>query len=174
MRLQKGSTLVVSLILLIIITLVAAYALEGSGIQSKMVANTLFTSVTYQECRNEQESNVRFYNRNNGERRNTLLELTKQAKQQDPVTGEMIDPTLEVDSLTMQHADYPPQSDDIDVAWSYLRPVPGASGGYDIDIGSQIKFFLFENNCQSQFRFSINSQTLGASVQGLVQDGILR
>ena len=61
MKHQKGSSLVVALIFLTIISLVAVYSLEGSNIQSKMVANSLFSSLTYQECRNEQEANIRYY-----------------------------------------------------------------------------------------------------------------
>ena len=173
MNKQSGSTLVVALVLLLIITLVAAYTLEGSGIQSKMVANTLFSSITYQECRNEQESNVRFFNINNGAQRETLLNLVNQPILTDPNTGEKIHPTIEIDSLTQQHADFTPQSDSINVSWSYIRPAPNAVGGYDIDIAAPVKFFLFENLCESQFRFSQNSQTLGATAQGLAQAGDL-
>ena len=60
----------------------------------KMVANTLFSSITYQECRNEQESNVRFFNINNGAQRETLLNLVNQPILTDPNTGETHSSTL--------------------------------------------------------------------------------
>ena len=72
---QQGASLVVALIMLTIITLVAVYSIEGSTIQSKMVASSLFSTLTYQECRNEQEANIRFYNANSGAQSPTLLNL---------------------------------------------------------------------------------------------------
>ena len=69
MQKQRGSSLLFSLIILTIITLVAVYSIEGTAIQSKMVANSLFNTLTYQECRNEQESSIRYFNDTCGEKR---------------------------------------------------------------------------------------------------------
>lgn len=159
MKSQNGSSLLVSLVLLTIITLVAVYSIEGSSIQTKMVANSLFSTLTYQECRNEQEANVRFYN--SGER-DTLLAI----RAMDP-------PILVTNSITMGRADYAPKSDNISVSWNYLKEAPAGREGYDISTDSTSKSYQFENNCIAQFNFSMNSQTLGAIVEGLAQAGTL-
>jgi len=171
MRNQSGSTLVISLVLLTIITLVAVYSLEGTNIQTKMVANSLFSTLTYQECRNEQEANVRFYNDDGGVNRNVLLQVMQQPPAVDPVSGDIVPPFIEIDSFTMQDANNPPRSDSIDVRWSFLQEAPSSRAGYNIDIESQSRAYLYENDCIAQFNFSRNSQTLGATVEGLEQAG---
>lgn len=171
MKNQSGSTLVVSLILLTIITLVAVYSLEGSNIQTKMVANSLFSTLTYQECRNEQEANIRFYNDNGGANRNALIQVKQQPPAIDPISGDTIPPFIDVASITKQYIDNAPKSDAISVRWSYLRETPSARGGYNIDIESQSRAYLYENDCVAEFNFSRNSQTLGAIVEGLEQAG---
>lgn len=171
MKQQNGSTLVVSLVLLTIITLVAVYSLEGSNIQSKMVANSLFSTLTYQECRNEQEANIRFYNADGGANRNELIDIRQLPETVDPITNETLPPTKKVDSITMGRGAYTPKSDSITVSWSYIQEAPASRAGYNIDIESQSRAYLYENNCDSEFRFAKNSQTLGAVVEGLEQAG---
>ncbi len=159
MKHQQGSTLVVSLILLTIITLVAAYALEGSAIQSRMVANSLFSTLTHQECRNEQEAGVRFFNDNGGANRNLLITAM--------VTNT---PYKLADTLTEAYDANAPRSE-LDVSWTYMQDAPAARGGYNVDSESQSKAYIFDGNCTATFRFATNSQTLGAVVEGLEQAG---
>lgn len=157
MNKQNGSTIIVAMILLTIITLVAVYALEGSNIQSKMVANTIFKTLTYQECRNEQEANVRTYNQ--GSAREILLDL------QQTVGANVFVPTQ---VFTTDAANpNPPQSEALNVSWSYIRLAPDAREGMDLGSDSQIVTYLYENNCVSQLRFATNDQTLGAAIDGL-------
>jgi hypothetical protein len=172
---QEGSSLVVALILLTIITLVAVYSIEGSTIQSKMVASSLFSSLTYQECRNEQEANIRFYNNEGGAQRATLLDLLSA----DPVpdgNGGTKAATIAaggdsgVSPITKTYVDYAAKSD-ISFEWSYIKEEPAARGGYNIDTEAQSRAYLFENTCDAVFRFASNNQTLGAIVEGLVQIG---
>jgi len=156
---QQGSTLVVSLILLTIITLVAAYALEGSAIQAKMVANSLFSTLTHQECRNEQEAEVRFFNDNGGAGRNLLI------------TSMVTNTPYELaDTLTESYTTNAPKSA-LDVSWSYIKDAPAARGGFNVDNESQSKAYIFEGDCTATFRFANNSQTLGTVVEGLEQAG---
>lgn len=161
MKKQSGSTLVIALILLTIITLVAVYSLEGSNIQSKMVANSLFSTLTYQECRNEQEANVRFYSGNNGANRDLLI--------QSMVTATPIELS---NTITEAYATYAPQSD-LNIAWNYIHEAPSGRSGFNLDTESQSKAYLFENKCDATFHFSINRQTLGAIVEGLEQAGVI-
>lgn len=170
MKQQNGSSLIVALVLLTIITVVAVYSLEGSNIQSKMVSNSLFSSLTYQECRNEQESQIRFYNINGGTNRNELLTIAG-APPVDDGSGNLVPAKIEQqDTLTEANVAHPPKSN-INIAWSYIQDAPASRGGYDIDSESPTKAYLYENNCISNFRFSTNNQTQGAIVEGLKQAG---
>ncbi|MFT5594145.1 MAG: hypothetical protein ACI8SR_002534 [Oceanicoccus sp.] len=167
---QKGSSLVVALILLTIITGVAVFALESTQMQSKMVSNSLFSTLTYQECRNEQESQVRFYNINKGENLDPLLSIAG-VPPQDDGSGNLVPVKLEfTDTLTEAYIDNAPKSNLI-TAWSYIQDAPAGRGGFNIDTDSQNKAYLYENDCIANFRFSTNSQTQGAIVAGLKQAG---
>jgi hypothetical protein len=176
---ESGSSLVVALVMLTIITLVAVYSIEGSALQSKMVASSLFSTLTYQECRNEQEANIRHYNDDGGKQRAGILALIK-IGQGASVAGTTViveaggvEGEVEViDSLTSDGA-YGPKST-ITHSWTYIREAPDARGGYNVDTEAPSKPYLFENECQSGFRFANNSQTLGAIAEGLVQAGIVK
>jgi hypothetical protein len=168
---QNGSTLVVSLVLLTIITLVAVYSLEGSSIQTKMVANSLFSTQTYQECRNEQEASVRFYNEAGGTNRNELIQVIQLPPTIDGETGEVIPPHIVKDSITKQYTEFAPKSENIQMRWSYLGERQAYNHGYNIDTESQNRAHLFENDCIATLNFSQNNQTLGAIVSGLKQAG---
>lgn len=157
---QTGSTLVVALVLLTIITMVSLYSLEGSNIQTKMVANSLFSTLTYQECRNEQEASIRYYNDTGGVNRDVLINIK-----------ELPTPSLATQTLTTQNATHAPKSDSITMTWSYIREAPSSRGGFDIDIESPTVAYLYENDCEAEFRFAKNHQTLGVSVEGLRQTG---
>ncbi|WP_396587319.1 hypothetical protein [Bermanella sp. R86510] len=163
MRHQSGSTLVTALVILTIITLVAVYSLEGSNIQSKMVANSLFSTLTYQECRNEQESNIRFYNIDGGTKREQLLAL------RSTQAGGQTEGTLPPTSIPKTQS-----KSDIAIEWSYLNEQPGGKSGVEVDINSPIRTYQYENNCNSTFRFAQNDQTLGALVEGLRSAGNIK
>lgn len=172
---QKGASLVVALVLLTIITLVAVYSIEGSTIQSKMIANSLFSTLTYQDCRNEQEANIRFFNENGGEQRTLLLNLIdafEEDENGDPMLdddGEKIPASISVsgdDVLTKQYQQNPARST-ISYTWSYMDKDPGGLGGEDKDDSKIVTSHLFQNDCISNFRFSTNSQSLGVIVQSL-------
>ncbi len=166
MQNQKGSTLIVSLILLTIITLVAVYSLEGSNIQAKMVANSLFSTLTYQECRNEQEVNVHHYNINSSNR-NELLQAKVTATPL-VIEGEVHgSPTR-----TELYVDNHPKSN-LATTWTYIREAPAGRSGFNVDSESQSRAYLFDHGCIARFRFSTNNQTLGAIVKGLEQAGAI-
>ena len=156
MKTQEGSSLVVALVLLTIITLVAVYSLEGSNIQSKMVANSLFSTLTYQECRNEQEANIRFYN--TGTNRSDLI--TIQQTETDITNGTLRAGAVSTPKSTIQ------------ISWRFIPSNLGSQGisnnaGNNIDSSSQITSYVFEHDCLATFRFATNSQTLGVKVQSL-------
>lgn len=170
MKQQNGSSLIVALVLLTIITVVAVYSLEGSNLQTKMVANSLFSTLTYQECRNEQEAQILFYNINGGTNRNTLLTIAG-VPPVDDGDGNLIPASIkQTDTITEANATHPPESS-IEIAWSYIQDAPASRSGYDIDTESPTKAYLYENDCLANFRFSTNSQTQGAIVEGLKQAG---
>jgi len=163
MRHQSGSTLVTAMVILTIITLVAVYSLEGSNIQSKMVANSLFSTLTYQECRNEQESNIRLYNIDGGKNREQLLAL-RSAQASGESEG-----TLPPTSIPKTQS-----QSDIAIEWTYLKEQPGGKSGVEVDITSPIRTYQYENDCNATFRFAQNDQTLGALVEGLRSAGNIK
>lgn len=59
---QTGSTLVVALVILSIMTLVATFAMQNSGIQSRMVANSVHTAEAFRDANNENNGQYRQYN----------------------------------------------------------------------------------------------------------------
>ncbi len=162
MQTEKGSTLVVSLILLTIITLVTVYLLEGSTLQSKMIANTLANSITYQDCRNEQEANIRTYNADR-----TLL------VQSIGVSEDEKDDRL-TESITKEYSGSIslPKSDEISINWRHLGVRQGFRGGYDLDTEGQSTPQLFEHDCIATKNLASNSQVLGAIVDVLQQAGV--
>lgn len=168
MKKQKGASLVVALILLTIITLASVYSIEGSTIQSKMIANSLFSSLTYQECRNEQEANIRFFNSGNNVETLITLADTKDSDGNHPVIAYGKDE----DNLpfTTQYTLHPAKSE-ITHVWSYVGDGTSAGSGQEVGQGSTTGQEKFENTCQSNFRFSTNNQTMGVNVVRLKQTG---
>lgn len=168
MKNQNGSSIVVALVLLVIITIAAVYSLESSNIQSKMVANSLFSTLTYQECRNEQESQIRFYNQGNGQNLNNLFALELLASNTDE-NGKEIGKILENEiTLTEDVVNPQPPKSDLNIVWRYIGTGKGvAKGGNSLDEEAPSEDLVFENDCTANFRFSTNSQTLGATVDKL-------
>lgn len=155
MRNQQGSTLVVALIFLTIITIVSIYSLEGSNLQSKMVANSLFSSLTYQECRNEQQANIRYYNTDSN--RNDIIDVIKNGSS--------------VATSTLRSSDQR-KSDAMEIAWRYIGDLGiSTQSGMSIGSGAQTTTYVFEHDCNAEFSFSTNSQTLGVKVDALKLDG---
>lgn len=155
MKHQKGSSLVVALIFLTIISLVAVYSLEGSNIQSKMVANSLFSSLTYQECRNEQEANIRYYNI--GSNSSEFI---------------VIAPGGSGSTITTAIRSNATAKSDLNVSWVYMGPQGiGSNSGESVETGSPSTSLVFENNCIATFRFSTNSQTIGVRAKTLQLTG---
>lgn len=168
MKNQNGASLVVALIFLTIITLASVYSIEGSTIQSKMIANSLFSSLTYQECRNEQEANIRFFN--SGSNVETLIDLadTKDSDGNHPVMAF----GLNEDNLpfTTQYTLHPAKSE-ITHVWTYVGDGTSAGSGQEVGEDAPTAQEKFENTCQSSFRFSKNNQTMGVNVTRLKQKG---
>lgn len=169
---QNGSTLVIALVFLLIITVAAVYSLESSTIQSRMVNNSLFTTLTYQECRNEQEAQLLRFNIDEGAAIGPLLSIAgipEDALEADNYK-EILD-DLNVTQSTIQN-NHPPKST-ISVAWSYIQDAPAGKDGFDIDTESQFKSYVYETDCNAEFNTTSNSQTLGAIVSGLKSSGIM-
>ncbi len=171
MHKQQGSTLLVSLVLLTIVTLVAVYALEGTNLQSKMVANSLFGSLTYHECRNEQEANVHFYNDHeaDGTSKRIIL-LNSMTADEDSRDSKLSEPITS--GSHTDNSESTPESEFI-IDWRFVRTAPQSRGGYNIDTEGQSKAYLFDHTCTATFRFASSAQTLGTVVEGLVQAGNL-
>ena len=160
MNKQSGSSLVVALVILTIVTLAAVYAIEGTAIQSKMIANSLLNSLTYQECRNEQEASVRYFNDNGGEKRSELLIIERDGTELTRETDSDSEPH------TATYEDHPARSK-IQSTWGYVRQAPAGRSGYEIEVSSQSIALLFQNDCIASYRFAKNNQSLGAIVDKL-------
>lgn len=161
MKNQQGSTLVTALIILTVITLVAVYSLETSNIQGRMVSNSLLSSLTYQECKNEYEANIHYYNIDGGAKRDELLQI--QAADPDNSSTQSASDTLKTQSES-----------DMSIEWSYLYESPAGKSGVEVDIQSPIRVYQYENDCIAQFRFAQSDQTLGALVEGLKSAGNIK
>jgi hypothetical protein len=166
MRKEQGYSLITALVLLTMITVAAVYSLEGSNIQSKMIANSLFSTRTYQECRNEQEAQIRFYNEDGGKERNTLLDIAGDPLVDDG-NGNLTPPTIVPDSIITKQDNPNAVKSNINTAWSYIQEAPAGRGGFTLGEDTSIKAYLYENDCIASFRFSTNSQTQGAIIEGL-------
>ncbi|GAA6135881.1 hypothetical protein NBRC116188_26710 [Oceaniserpentilla sp. 4NH20-0058] len=170
---QSGSTLVIALVFLLIITVVAVYSLESSTIQSRMVNNSLFTTLTYHECRNEQEAQLLRFNIDEGAAIGPLLTIAgipEDALEADSYQDLLS--ALNTTQSTIIDDKYAPQST-ITVAWSYIKDAPAGRDGYDIDTESQFKSYIYETTCNAVFNTTSNNQTLGAVVSGLKQSGVM-
>ena len=162
MQNQSGSTIIIALVLLTLVSLVAVYSLESSGIQSKMVNNSLFSTLTYQECRNEQEAQIRDLNEATSVLKDDLTQTSNLDPELDPVS---------VVPFTTQRADYSPKSTEMTTTWSYI--------GEDSNIfqGSSLGTFtalVFQNNCNAKFRFSSNTQSMGVAIKALKNSTFVR
>lgn len=165
MQHQKGASLVIAIILLTIITLVAVYALESSNIQGKMVGNSLFISKAFQECRSEQEGQIRYYNVSGGMNRERLLSIAGK-----PYSASGEPPSLEAaDKILL--SDPTDIASTITVDWEYIKEAPARRSGYEVDTESPVKSYLYENDCNASLRFTQSSQTQGAVVEGLKSAG---
>jgi Tfp pilus assembly protein PilX len=167
---QQGSSLVFALVLLTIITLIAVYAIESSVIQGKMVASSLFSSLTYQECRNEQEANVRFYNDSGGVNRSALLNLKINPADNNTINVSGIQTFTKAYTATGVKT----AKSDISYKWSYMGLAPAAFAGGNLDLDAPVKAYLYENDCTAKFGFSTNKQTLGVIVKGLSMAGNIK
>lgn len=163
MKNQSGSTLVVSLILLTIITLVTVYLLEGTTLQSKMIVNSLASRIAYQDCRNEQEANVRIYN----EDRTLLVQSIDTTVSEDSPLR-----TSQTMSYSEDKDQKAPQSESIEINWNYIGDKPASRGGYNIDSESPSTASVFEHTCTAVKNAASNSQLLGATVDVLQQAGV--
>lgn len=158
---EKGSTLVVSLVMLTLITLVTIYMLEGSTLQSKMIVNTLSSSIAYQDCRNEQEAHVRKFNLDRADLIKSMTAADKPASLITPITT----------AYGAETGAAKPKSK-LTVDWRFIANNPSARGGYNLDSESQSQAFVFENDCTAVKSLSSNSQVLGAVVDGLESAGV--
>jgi len=168
---QGGWTLIIALVFLMMITVVTVFSLENSNIQSKMVANSLFTTLTYQECRNEQEAQLSRFNQDKAELSQLLNIAGIPAELLSSDGYKDLRDYLNTARTTTENVTAP--KSEISVAWSYVKDAPAGRDGYDIDTESQFKSYIYENTCEANFNLTSNSQTLGAIVNGLRQAGIM-
>lgn len=168
MQNQKGASLIIAIIMLTVITLVAVYALENSNIQSKMVGHSLFIVKAFQECRSEQEGQVRYYNETGGSNRETLLTIAGL-----PYSALGVAPTLSA-ADTVMVSDPSNIASNMSIEWRYIKDAPSRRTGYEIDVESPIKTYLYEQDCDATLRFTQSSQTQGALVEGLKATGNIK
>jgi len=161
MKNQRGITLIFALILLTVITIVVVYNLEGTSLQSRMIVNSMIKNQVYQECRNEIEANMIFYNRQ-GARDELLEHIGNTAGFNGTVfSGD-------------HSAAHPPKSN-LQVTWRYVKQDNASSGasGSTIDTTATSVSHLYEIDCNSTLRFAEESQTQGTSVNGLKDSSIV-
>lgn len=162
MKHQKGFTLIFALIFLSIITIVVIYSLEGSSLQSRMIVNSMIKNQVYQECRNELDANMIYYNR-----QGTRDELLAHVGSPDEFDGTV---------MSDDHGNSNPPKSHLEPVWRYLKQDNASSGasGNTIDTTASSVSHLFEIDCTSTLRFAEESQTLGVSVNGLKDQSIVR
>ena len=163
MQQQKGASLVIAIVMLTIITLVAVYALESSNIQAKMVGHSLFIVKAFQECRSEQEGQIRYYNETGGSNREELLKIAGKAPN-----------TILDASHTVMMSNPSKTASTMNIEWSYIQEAPARRSGYEVDVESPIKSYLYEQNCEATLRFTQSDQTQGALVEGLKAAGNIK
>ena len=162
MKHQKGFTLIFALIFLSIITIVVIYSLEGSSLQSKMIVNSMIKNQVYQECRNELDANMVYYNR-----LRARIELLEHVGRPDEFDGTV---------MSDDHGSSNPPKSQLEVTWRYIKQDNASSGasGNTIDTTASAVSYLFEVDCESSLRFAEESQTLGAGVGSLKDQSIVR
>lgn len=160
-RSERGMTLIFALIILTVITIVVVFNLEGSNLQSRMIVSSMIKNQVYQECRNELEANMIFYNRD-GARDALLQEVGNTAG----FAGQVLS-----DDLGSSH---PPKST-LDVQWRYIKQDNASSGasGNTIDTTATAVRHLFEVDCTAALRFAEESQTQGTTIDGLKDASIV-
>lgn len=162
MKREKGMTLVFALVLLAVITVVVVYSLEGSSLQSRMIVNSMISNQVYQECRNELEANMIYYNR-----QGIRDELLEQVNNVDGFDGKVLSDDL--------GSSNPPKSQ-LSTYWRYVKQDNASAGasGSTIDTTATSVHHIFEIDCNASLRFASESQTQGTSVNGLRDSSILR
>lgn len=138
---QKGSTLIVALVILSIMTLVATFAMQNSGIQSRMVANAISTAESFRASNNENNAQYSYYN-----------DFTKLTKLTEFKIAEK--PTA-LDTLTE-----PPEVT-LTASVDYLYECPTCWQGEEL--GTDKEVLLFEFTSDAEIGNAESNQTIGTT-----------
>lgn len=139
---QQGSILVVALVILAIMTLVATFAMQNSGIQSRMVANAIHTEVAFRDANNENNAQYHIYNDFDKLPKLALAKASKGAKQ-----------------LTLATTPY--SGTTISASYQYNGVCPTCMIGEEV--GSDKEVLLFEFTADAKVGGAQSNQTIGTS-----------
>lgn len=138
---QKGSTLIVALVILSIMTLVATFAMQNSGIQSRMVANSIHTAESFRAASNENNSQYRTYNDFNALVKLVFAKAVVGANQLDEITQ--------------------PKSSTVTATFEYVGECPTCLVGEEL--GADKEVLLFEFTADAETGGAESNQTIGTS-----------
>jgi hypothetical protein len=138
---QRGSTLVVALVILSIMTLVATFAMQNSGIQSRMVANSVHTAEAFRDANNENNGQYRQYN--------DFVELPKLAAAKAVVGANVL-----VAATAPAHST-------ISANFEYMGECPTCMIAEEV--GSDKEVLLFEFTADAQTGGAESNQTIGTA-----------
>lgn len=149
MKNQSGATLVIALSLLAIITLSVVYSLESSNIQSRMVANSVYSLRTYQATSNELSAFIRNLEENDQDRANLLSNLS--------AVGAVINPSPETSPVGVA------LGNEVIFTGKYKK---GGHGG-EVSTDTPAEFPVYELTSRGEFSSAISNQSIGFGIQKL-------
>ncbi|MCP5325054.1 MAG: hypothetical protein H7A09_01855 [Oceanospirillaceae bacterium] len=138
---QKGSTLVVALVILSIMTLVATFAMQNSGIQSRMVANSIHTAESYRAANNENNGQYRTYN--------NFDELSKLTVAKSVKGANLLNNVTQPDNTTLN------------ASFEYMGECPTCLIGEEL--GADKEVLLFEFTADAKTGGAESNQTIGTA-----------
>lgn len=152
MKNQSGATLVIALSLLAIITLSVVYSLESSNIQSRMVANSVYSLRTYQATSNELSAAIRAFNNDPS---NLLNNQSRAGVVYTPV------PTTTPVGVVISNE------------LIFLDRYDSNTGGNEVSVDSPVEYPLYELTSRGEFSAAVSNQSMGFKVQKLKIVGAL-
>lgn len=145
MKRQTGAALIIALSLLAVITLSVVYAMENSSIQSRMVANSVYTSRTYQATNNE-------------------LSAAIFAWDQDP---ELIINNTDADIVYKPNALTSPSGVVIRNELIFTDRYMIGKQGNEISTDSPVEYPLYELGSRGSYSYATSNQSIGFVIQKL-------
>lgn len=146
MHTQKGNTLLISIILLSIVTLIATYNMESSGMQMRMVSNSLMNLRAKHISESGAKKEIREQN---------ALQGSDFVAHRDTTATFALTNSTALDNGTFS------------IQGDHMHDVPAASIGYEADVASQIIVTLYEMHTSATYKHALANHTYGVGVVSL-------